>query len=786
MRYHLFKGLDSYETGHEQIPCLRRVSSEIIPVVILGLLVLSFFAKIILTGTTLFGSDFILQFHPWKRFVYDYVHANGTLPFWNPYLFSGTPFIANIQASMFYPLGFLYYLVPPEYAYGYTTILHCSLGAIFMFGFMRTLSVAHWGAFLSAFVFTFNGYFMAHLYAGHLSFVQNYIWIPLIFFFVYRFVKTICFKWALGAGLSLGTQILGGFPQIAFYTILAILALGAFHIGISLKARHSRNAIMTSLGLVVIVVTGFALAAIQLLPTLEFMQLSGRAGGVSYWFATLDSFHPKLFLSFFIPDFFGNAVDGTYWLNPKDWTFWETCGYVGILPLCLVFFPCLNSREHRRTRYFFIGLAMLALFLALGKYNPLYPLFYSLPGFHNFRIPAQILFLYVFAIAVLSGIGLNHLQQGSLRFTKSFTLFLSVGSLGFLFLIVVIHLFPYDFFSHLFKTFAEQPIDPASAEMVPRKIIFAVSRSALLFFGAVLLLALCHKKKIGRALFNGLVITMVVLDLGLYSVKFVKSHEFITSKEKQDLVNQLQDEPGRGRTLTSNSRFLLNDGLVYRFASIGGYDPLVLERYILYLQASQQLPWQRHVLTTSFVKDYNHKFLRMLNLKHTVQDKQVVTLDDFVPRAIVVDKAVVKQAEEVLSFMETDTFNPLKMVVLEPESRNLMLPYTEGDNFESSCSIRYYDNENIRIKTSANRACYLVLSEIFYPGWEAKVDAKEVPILRGNYIFRVIPLKPGDHQVELRFVSWPFRIGAVISLLTLICSGIVIALSRRRHNRSPG
>lgn len=768
-----------------KMPCLRRVSSEIIPVVILGLLVLSFFSKIILTDATLFGSDFILQFHPWKRFVYDYVHANGTLPFWNPYLFSGTPFIANIQASMFYPLGFLYYLAPPEYAYGYATILHCSLGAIFMFGFMRTLSVAYWGAFLSAFVFTFNGYFMAHLYAGHLSFVQNYIWIPLIFFFVYRFVKTICFRWALGAGLSLGTQILGGFPQIAFYTILAILALGAFHIGISLKARHARNAIMTSLGMVVIVVTGFALAAIQLLPTLEFMRLSGRAGGVGYWFATLDSLHPKMFLSFLIPDFFGNAVDGTYWLNPKDWTFWETCGYVGILPICLVFASAPSVRWLRHAQRFFIGLVILALLLALGKHNPLFPLVYNLPGFHSFRIPAQILFLYVFGVAVLSGIALDQMQQSSPKLTKSLKVFLILGASVLFFLMITIYLFPYDFFFHLFKTFAEEPINSVSIGEVPNKIILAVNRSALLFFAAALLLTLYYKKRISRTVFSVLVVTMVIIDLGLYSAQFVKSHEFATSKEKQDIVNQLKIESTPGRTFTLDSMFLPNDGLLYRFPSIGGYDPLVLKRYVLYLQASQQLPRERHVLTTSFVKDHKHKLIRMLNLKHAVRDKSAATLDDFVPRAMVVGRAVVKPAEEVLDFMMTDSFDPFKMVVFEPESQPFVVQENNREAFEGSCSITYYDNENIRISASTNQAGYLVLSEMFYPGWEATIDGKKAPILCGNYLFRVIPLKPGEHQVELRFVSWPFRIGMAISLLTVICSGIVITLSRRHHNRSP-
>ena len=335
-------------------------------------------------------------------------------------------------------------------------------------------------------------------------------------------------------------------------------------------------------------------------------------------------------------------------------------------------------------------------------------------------------------------------------------------------LMITIYLFPYDFFFHLFKTFAEEPIDPASIEAVPDKIGFAVNRSALLFFAAVLLLTLYYKKRISQPLFNVLVMTMVIWDLGLYSAQFVKSHEFITSKEQQELINQLQDEAEPGRTFTSNSIFLPNDGLLYRFPSIGGYDPLILKRYILYLQASQQLPPERHVLTTSFVKDHNHKFLKMLHLKHVVWGKGVATLDDFVPRAIVVGRAIVKPAEEVLDFMMSDAFDPLKMVVLEPESRNFMLPPTKGDNFEGTCSITYYDDENIRIKASANQACYLVLGEIFYPGWKARIDGSEAPILRGNYLFRVIPLEEGEHEVTMRFVSRPFRRGAIISMLTVL------------------
>jgi len=763
----------------------KKVLSKFLPISLLTLSVLIFFSEIILSERPLFGSDFVLQFYPWKTFIYDYVRTHNSFPFWNPYLFSGTPFIANIQASMFYPLGFLFYVMPTEYAYGYTIIIHCILGSLFMYIFVRSLSVNQVGAFLSAVIFTYNGFFMAHLYAGHLTFVQSYIWIPLIFHYVRKFLNTPYFRYAILAGLFLGIQILGGFPQIAFYTILGVLVFGVFHMGISpnrlvskktsfeqqpVKSRHIQDCIRIGFGLVIVVCIGFAFAAIQILPTLEFTRLSGRAGGVSYWFATLDSFHPKMFLSFLIPEIFGNVVDRTYWLGPKDWHFWETCGYIGILPLCLIFASAPTIRERRYTHRFFIGLIILAIFLALGKYNPLYPLVYKLPGFRSFRIPAQILFLYVFGVAVLSGIALHHTEEDSLKLAKGLTVFLVLGGLAFLFLVITMHFFPYHFFSHLFKTFAEQPINPASIQRIPEKIGFSVNRSALLFFSAGAVLILFHKKKMSGTLFKITVLAIVMMDLGLYSLQFIKSHKFSTSKEKQSLINQLRCDTEPGRIFISNSSFLLNDGLLYRFPSIDGYDPLILKRYIIYLQASQRLPPERHVLTTSFVNDHGHKFLKMLNLKYIVQDKRIATVDTFVPRAIIVNRAVVKREEEILDFMIGDNFDPYEMVVFEPESRPFMVQENNREDFEGSCLITRYDNESIRIRTSANQPCYLVLSEIFYPGWEATVDGQKVPILCGNYLFRVIPLEQGKHEVELRFVSWPFRVGAGISLLTLAVS----------------
>ena len=62
------------------------------------------------------------------------------------------------------------------------------------------------------------------------------------------------------------------------------------------------------------------------------------------------------------------------------------------------------------------------------------------------------------------------------------------------------------------------------------------------------------------------------------------------------------------------------------------------------------------------------------------------------------------------------------------------------------------------------------MSEIIYPGWKATVDGEKATILPGNFLFRVIPLNEGEHEVHLFFISWPFRIGACITLLSLIGS----------------
>jgi hypothetical protein len=762
----------------------KAYSSALVTGILLFLSTMLLFGKVVFSGDTLYGSDFVFQFYPWKKFIYEQVWANGSLPFWNPYLLSGSPFITNIQASMFYPLGFLYYLVPPDIAYVYSTLLHVVLGLGFMYLFMRSLAVHPAGCFFSALVFMFNGFFMGHLYAGHLSFVQNYIWIPLILFFLKRVVERGSLCDATRAGVSLGFQVLGGFPQIAFYTILAsflFVLIGWAH---SCKGKGNVSAAKVSAGWVLFVFLGFALAAVQVFPTYEFTTLSTRGGGISYEMATYESLHPKEILAFLLPDLFGNAVDGTYWRSREFWHFWESCGYVGILPLFLLFIKA-PSEQPSWVRGFAVALIAISFFLALGKYNPLYPLIYRLPGFGSFRLPVQILFLYVVGVGILSGLGLSSMIRAEWKLTRGFWIFSSVAGAGLVAGLAGLTFYRLEFFLALFRHFSEGAVTHANLTGLGERISGTLYRGSLFLFISLFLILLVKYRKVGPGLFSMLACLIVFADLHGFVSPFVRTHEFVLAPEKKLLLSQLSKTPETGRVVTGDSRFNTNDGLMYRFPSIQGYDPLILKKYVDYVLSSQGLPPNDHVVNLHEIPAPQAKLIKLLHARQKVSGGEIKELENHIPYAFLVPNAIVKPEEEILSFMKGEDFNPLKTVVFSKQPKHGEILAEDHRPFEGTCHVLSRDTEEIRFRVSCNQPAYLVMSEIWYPGWVASVDGRGREVSCGNYLFRVVPVEQGNHEITLTFVSWPFRIGALVSTATAMF-GVLFWWGCRRRSSLKG
>ena len=61
----------------------------------------------------------------------------------------------------------------------------------------------------------------------------------------------------------------------------------------------------------------------------------------------------------------------------------------------------------------------------------------------------------------------------------------------------------------------------------------------------------------------------------------------------------------------------------------------------------------------------------------------------------------------------------------------------------------------------------MVLSEMFYPGWEAKVNGKKVNISKYK-IFRSVPVEKGSNTIEFIYQPKGFIIGATLSVVNWI------------------
>jgi len=409
-----------------------RVARDLCALATLLALTLAFFWKIIFTNLILVGLDIFTYFYPYKAYAAEIIRQ-GRLPLWNPYLFMGVPFLANAQTALFYPLNFPLYWLPVPRMVSYSIVLHVFLAGLFAYLYARlSLGLGRWGAWLAAVVFAFSGFVGAQV--EHVNQLNCSVWLPLLFLLFdlacgkpWRGIRPSLpgrgrgrvdptptptlplrgggseqseWRHVLLAGLVVGLQFTAGHTQSSYISLFALgvyATIFDFRLAISESKIGNRQSKIGLLVYLLIVIIGLALAAVQLLPTLELSRLSVRSGGLSYREAASFSLKPRLLLLSLLPTFGGEEV------------FSEYVAYLGIVALALALVGALFQRRHP-ARPFLVFLTALGLFLGLGGYNPVYFVLYKLvPGFGLFRAPARWLYLYTFGGAMLAGLGAEFL-----------------------------------------------------------------------------------------------------------------------------------------------------------------------------------------------------------------------------------------------------------------------------------------------------------------------------------------------------------------------------------------
>jgi hypothetical protein len=79
----------------------------------------------------------------------------------------------------------------------------------------------------------------------------------------------------------------------------------------------------------------------------------------------------------------------------------------------------------------------------------------------------------------------------------------------------------------------------------------------------------------------------------------------------------------------------------------------------------------------------------------------------------------------------------------------------------------------------------LILSEVYYPGWEATVDGQRADLVRADGILRGVALPAGSHRVEVRYAPGSLAWGLWISALALAAS-VLAGIAGWRLSRRAG
>jgi Bacterial membrane protein YfhO len=357
-------------------------------------------------GGGLVGGDIYAYFLPQKAFYAEQLQA-GSLPLWNNRIGWGYPQMAESQTGVFYPLHLpLYRFLDLNAAFNASIIAHYVLAFLFTWMYARQTGLSPIGGTLAAVVFVY-GWFPPRVCLEWA--ILGGTWMPLALWCAERFVQTRFWRYAVTLALVLAVQMLAGHFLLAFVTQLVIVAY------VPLRARFAARDVdqpihvpRTCGAIALAIVTGFLLAAVQLIPTWELKQHSQRLTVTAEHDPAYGSIPPAYLTQFLAPWYWyadEQHFSDVMFKNGPRTNRVEAHLYFGMLPLALAAWAVWKTRgQPDRRMLIWIVLGLAALVHSSGV---LMPVLKYVPGFSFFEGPGRFGIVTTLACALWAGCGLE-------------------------------------------------------------------------------------------------------------------------------------------------------------------------------------------------------------------------------------------------------------------------------------------------------------------------------------------------------------------------------------------
>lgn len=252
------------------------------------------------------------------------------------------------------------------------------------------------------------------------------------------------------------------------------------------------------------------------------------------------------------------------------------------------------------------------------------------------------------------------------------------------------------------------------------------------------------------------------------------------------LKSQEQREGEPIRVHPQNSRALPdNYGAIAALPLAAGDSPIMLQRaQDIFSSGEEWRLWQ--LLNVKYFVSFGHSD-EAIEEVFTAPPLKVYRVRYSLPRAwLVEDVRLAESAQQAREMVSSPAFNPGRTAVVEMPPQHQPSLAADGEpGLRQNVRFDYYSPRRLYLHVTTNRDALLVLSEIYYPGWEARVDGTPTRIHRANSALRGIELPPGEHQVEMVYNPPIFWIGLAISALSMAAIAATWLWSWRQ-SRSPG
>jgi hypothetical protein len=711
------------------------------------------------------GTDFL--HYRWSSVYYlrQSIKVHRQFPLWYGQVMGGSPIPGNLSISIFYPIQLLFAILPIPIVWGFTlqTVFHLWIAGLGGYMLARTVvKVQRPAALVGGLAMLLSPRIISNI-PGDVSMAYAMMWAPLILSLGWLALHNQSKKWSILTGMALAGQFLlhVHYFYLTFWVIGLIFVytiLKTWTVYRRLNAQLDSISIMIKqtrmFGLVTAVFVG--LSAFNLLPFLAYTKYLSRAI-FTLSEANYHALSPLMLLTLPIP-------------NPIKFPEWEL--YVGVT--IITFIPLALGHPRKHTGLFWFFLFVFSAIFSVGKEMPLFPIMHNwVPGFNWLRVPARMWYFGTIALILLATLGIDTLLLRRSPFV--------IHKRWRIWLVFAILLFSiYTILGRLFMQ-----IEGWGADWVMGII------SSL---GLIISVIAIFKWGNGQLEIHWLVALLIV---GVSVDLFFTDITYMTPRS----IDEMFEIPEIGLPL------LLDDDRFFRIYAQKHEIPdhIVIKAGLETLEGMNSFQFESYTRVVKMASECNimgfsatmppcisnevpgtsqHDaqpspiLLGMLNVKYIISSMDLEN-DHFVlhyqngDERLYKNTAVLPRAYGVgtVEFISSPEIIWSRLANIDPGEVAIVgySPDYKLDNpfFVPAEIIEWHPN-NIHISITMPQDGFLVISEVWTPGWEATDNGQIVEVIPTNGALRGIFLEAGFHKIILRFVPPLFYEGLLISILSLI------------------